>query len=983
MINGNTGSEFYLGNYDTRLEVMNLTTPTPQSIDSGTLLDWSAVGSASDGRLLLIGKVDGNPGAGRSYGSLVRELRYDRAARQLISRPVAEYTQLRNHTFVDEQRLQLPAGGAEAPALRTLFAGGPAGGALDLMLSFDLGTPDTSWSGFGVAVRAGPASVHDAAMRLTIDVSAADGDGVRTARINSTAPTILPPPVRSETLPVWLNGTDLDDWSSAHGSTSTHFPEDTSPAFCQQLCRKNPDCKAWTHELRHAGPGVECRLRNGEASHGAPVLPCPQKNRLCTSGAKTPLTFSCRPKKSTWMTGGGNSSFSVSVLQGELLSLRMLVDRPIIELFAQGGRGALVAADRIFTLTKTSVHLYNTGPRRVSVNASLFSMACGWADSLPKPKPAYKSDGDSHATALADGMRRRSGPSPDKPPKAPTPVGWWTFDTADGASVPDHAGHGSGLMDLAGTHRVNLGVGNFSALRVYGNTSSDSFTVKSSAINSVDEWTVSFWVNYFWGATTLCAKGDQLSYLQLYNGYLKYEMKAAGGKIEDGPYPRQCGWLQPGQWQHITLTFAKAAGTATLYMDGLGCHNTTVGAGALKHSSADLSFENFSGFLADVRVFDTPLSPAAVQNIHSSSAAIYSATALQHPPAEEIERKGLGWKPFPTLPGDETMHKSWLNFDAVTDATSLLGVRQIVWAGQKAAQHPALLTAVSELTAVLPGVSLTEFKNADPAQRSVLIGTCEDVTIAEIMGPVCPIREEEAFALRILDQRLVVVGGGGAGVLYGAFAVVRHAQLGTAWEAAAIDANESPSTSVRLLNHWSIWRGSPQDAWMPARTNRSALPYGPFHEGGSSGPYDDGADRSDSVFSWADLQDGPTANSTAHIRAWARLLASVGINSLAPQDVNWFEPNNFLNHLQEVKTLGTIFRAYAIRLFFTPNYILGESKLLVIAETFLTTDHLCCQRHSRRSLTCSTLPCLTSEGTCSRWVPRARAASQLRRTSTR
>ena len=106
--------------------------------------------------------------------------------------------------------------------------------------------------------------------------------------------------------------------------------------------------------------------------------------------------------------------------------------------------------------------------------------------------------------------------------------------------------------------------------------------------------------------------------------------------------------------------------------------------------------------------------------------------------------------------------------------------------------------------------------------------------------------------------------------------MVRHAQLGTPWEAAAIDADESPSTSLRLLNHWSVWRGEPQDAWMPPRTNRSALPYGAFHEGGSSGPYDDGADRTDSIFSWADLADGPSANSTARIRQWARLLASVG-----------------------------------------------------------------------------------------------------------
>jgi hypothetical protein len=909
LINGNTGSEFFLGNYDAQLEVMNVTTAEPQKIDHGTLLDWSAAGDASDGRLLLIGKVDGNPGAGRSYGSLVRELRFDRAAGQLISRPVVEYEQLRNSTILDQEQLQLPAGGtAEAPALRTLFAGGPAGGALDVRLSFDLSVDaaDHVWSGFGVAVRAAPGSVRDAAMRMAINVSAADGDGVRTAVLTSTAPTIPPPPIRREVLPEWLNGTDLDAWSGAYGSTSAHYPEDTSPAFCQQLCLKNPDCKAWTHELRHAGPGVECRLHNGKPSHGAPVLPCPLQNLLCTSGAKTPLAFSCLPKKSTWITGGGNSSMTVKVLPGETLSLRVIVDRPIIEVFAQDGRAALTTADQIFTLDKTAVHLFNSGPRSISANASVAGMGCGWADALPVPKAAHKSDDVA-------------------------PVGWWTFAHASGDSVPDDAGHGSGRMDLAGTQRVSLGLEDAFALRVFGNTSSQSFTVNSSAINAVDEWTLTFWVNFFWGLPTLCTKGDQLSYLQLYDGYFKYEMKAAGGKIEGGPYPRQCGWLQPGQWQHVALSFNKVTGTATLLMDGTICHNTTVGKGALKHSKDTLDFANFSGFLADVRVYDRPLTPSAVWKMYDSAAPIYNQTAFQQPSPEEIARAGRGWKAFPTLPGDESMQKSWLNYEAIdstsradTDEISLVGVRQLVWQGQKSAQHPTLRTAVSELTAVLPRASLVAFAYADSTQPSVLIGTCADIAVATAVGSVCPVLGEEAFALRLIDQRLVVVGGGDSGVLYGAFAVVRHAQLGTAWDSSAIDSDERPSTTIRLLNHWSVWRGSPQDQWMPARTNRSALPAGPFREGGSSGPYDDGADRSDSIFSWADLKAGPAANSTARIRAWARLLASVCINSLAPQDVNWFESSNFLLHLAEVKTLGTILRGYGIRLFFTPNYLLAS-----------------------------------------------------------
>ena len=744
------------------------------------------------------------------------------------------------------------------------------GGALDLLLDFDLGPPSKELSGFGVAVRAPAGSVHGAAMRLELSVSrAAGGDGVRIAHLASTAPVVPPPNRRREVLPQWLNATDLDDWQSAGGSS--HFPEDTSPAVCQELCEKNADCVAWTHERRHQGPGVECRLHTGKASHGAPVLPCPLPNKLCTSGAKKPLEFECLPKKSAWVTGGGDANFSVRVLPGEPLSLRLLVDRTIIELFAQGGRGALVAADQIFRLDHTTAYLFNTGTMDVDVNVSMYGMSCGWAAHLPKPKP-LRTDDDA-------------------------PVGWWTFDAADGSSVPDRAGHGSGRVDLAGTRRVSLGVASApkaAALRIFGNSSSDSFSVSSSAID-LDEWTLSFWVDWLWGSTTLVQKGDQLNSLQLYDGYMKYEMHTAAGKIEDGPYPHQCGYLQPGAWQHVALTFSKRSGTATLFMDGIPCYNSSVKAGSLKSTKDALAFSSFSGLIADVRVYKRPLSAASVGEMHRATAAIYSSTKVNRPSPEEIEREGLGWRPFPSQPGDEMMHNSWLNFDhrnsdVDTATVSLAGARRILWAGERAAAgRPALRTALSELTAALPYATAVDFaslahSNSLEEPGSVLIGTCEDVAIVRAIGFACPVLGDEAFALRVSGRRLVVAGGGDAGVLYSAFAVVRHAQLGTPWEAAAIDADESPSTSLRLLNHWSVWRGEPQDAWMPPRTNRSALPYGAFHEGGSSGPYDDGADRTDSIFSWADLADGPSANSTARIRQWARLLASVGINSLAPQD---------------------------------------------------------------------------------------------------
>ena len=85
--------------------------------------------------------------------------------------------------------MQIPAGTPDKPVLRTLCiniiinTGGGAGGALDLLLSFDLGPADETWSGYGVAVRSAPNSVEGAAaMRLSVTVT----DGVRTALVSGT-----------------------------------------------------------------------------------------------------------------------------------------------------------------------------------------------------------------------------------------------------------------------------------------------------------------------------------------------------------------------------------------------------------------------------------------------------------------------------------------------------------------------------------------------------------------------------------------------------------------------------------------------------------------------------------------------------------------------------------------------------------------------------------------------------------------------------
>ena len=81
-------------------------------------------------------------------------------------------------------------------------------------------------------------------------------------------------------------------------------------------------------------------------------------------------------------------SNATRLFPGELLSVRILVDRPIVEVFVLGGRLAWVwAGGRPFSPANASVHVFNAGSVAVrATNASVFGMDCGFRSDLPPPR---------------------------------------------------------------------------------------------------------------------------------------------------------------------------------------------------------------------------------------------------------------------------------------------------------------------------------------------------------------------------------------------------------------------------------------------------------------------------------------------------------------------------------------------------------------------------------------------------------------------
>jgi alpha-glucuronidase len=149
---------------------------------------------------------------------------------------------------------------------------------------------------------------------------------------------------------------------------------------------------------------------------------------------------------------------------------------------------------------------------------------------------------------------------------------------------------------------------------------------------------------------------------------------------------------------------------------------------------------------------------------------------------------------------------------------------------------------------------------------------------------LCAEGEGEAFEIFRRGETLVIKGGS-AGVLYGAFALIRGLVCGDK----ELCTKQSPSKPLRMLDHWDNADGSV--------------------ERGYSG---------NSFF----FRDGELLVNERTV-TYARLLASVGINAAAINNVNVKGPATRLiteEYYGRLRELSEIFDGYGIKLFLSLNY---------------------------------------------------------------
>ncbi|HSK69683.1 MAG TPA: alpha-glucuronidase, partial [Candidatus Limnocylindria bacterium] len=154
----------------------------------------------------------------------------------------------------------------------------------------------------------------------------------------------------------------------------------------------------------------------------------------------------------------------------------------------------------------------------------------------------------------------------------------------------------------------------------------------------------------------------------------------------------------------------------------------------------------------------------------------------------------------------------------------------------------------------------------------------------------------EGFRIRE-DSEAYIITGGEPGILYGAYRLLTSLYLGR-----PVDADESPFYPLRILNHWDNMDGSV--------------------ERGYAGK---------SLF----FRDGKVSFDAERIRRYGRLLASVGINAVCPNNVNVVPPADRLvtgEGLDGISRLADTLRPFGIRLLLAVDFSLPTRSGLSTAD---------------------------------------------------
>ena len=482
-------------------------------------------------------------------------------------------------------------------------------------------------------------------------------------------------------------------------------------------------------------------------------------------------------------------------------------------------------------------------------------------------------------------------------------VGRWDFDDGTGTDLSGHGNHAV----FGGTKIYSLGEGR-ACIEVMRKTEPMRIPVSENSPLAISRGTICFWLNSGSDRSNILRYNNDAIELNNYRGCFQVRFRGEkdfeyweGILDYDWPkydmrewafYPHVKASVGDSEWHLFAVAYDDEAKQIVGWRDGEQIATidlSTVNMEPLRREGLTeiRTSEDFTGYLDDLRIYNKPLTDAEVRQIYDATKDIYAGRRDTNP--TEKERSTYKYQEV-----DRTLYKTWLQFNPpATEQPNQDLFKNIVAEGTNSTVQTAgseLAQAAESMFGFKPSVSET----ATVAGPKVILGTAEtsnwirdraeDLQLDRIEG--------DGFVIKAMEGAVVVAGGIPAGVVFGVFDLMRRIQIGQ--DPLELDVLENPQVPIRMVAHWSYFRGLFGDRWR-------------------------GGGRDNSIFSWEELR----TDDTKRIRDWVRMLASCGWNALCPSEINWHYRNNFLEHLDEVEKLGNICRDYGIRLYWSPNYLLA------------------------------------------------------------
>lgn len=250
----------------------------------------------------------------------------------------------------------------------------------------------------------------------------------------------------------------------------------------------------------------------------------------------------------------------------------------------------------------------------------------------------------------------------------------------------------------------------------------------------------------------------------------------------------------------------------------------------------------------------------------------------------------------PALHADDG-YRLWLRYDRIADDTLrqsyAAGLSELVLAETGSRRAAATLAAArDELTTGLRGLLGVDIPVHDKPTRpgSLLIGTTANSELLKLVTETdLRAAGEEGYLLRRVTVEgrpcVLLMANRPIGVLYGAFALLRHVQGAQPLD--TLNEVSAPRIQRRLLNHWD-------------NLNR-------FVERGYAGQ---------SLWEWFVLPD----HLNPRYRDYARAAASIGLNGTVLTNVNANALVLTPEYLAKVAALARVFRPYGIRVYLTARF---------------------------------------------------------------